>query len=95
MNKKAKHGRQLSQKMKPYLVYRFLMKKSDENHTVTNTEICDHLETMGISAERKSIVRDIEEVNKALLLYDGDFYGVYDQEDAEDVVQDEDNKTII
>lgn len=95
MNKKAKHGRQLSQKMKPYLVYRFLMKKSDENHTVTNTEICDHLDTMGISAERKSIVRDIEEVNKALLLDDGDFYGVYDMEDAEDVVQDEDNKTII
>ena len=92
---KRKYGRQLGQKMKPYLVYRYLMKETDENHTLTNKEISDHIKTMGISAERKSIVRDIEEINKALLLDDGDFYGVYDMDDAEEEVQDKDNQTII
>ena len=55
MDKKRKYGRQLGQKMKPYLVYRYLMKETDENHTLTNKEISDHIQTMGISAERKSI----------------------------------------
>ena len=92
---KRKYGRQLGQKMKPYLVYRYLMKETDENHTLTNEKISDHIKSMGISAERKSIVRDIEEINKALLLDDGDFYGVYDMDDAEEEVQDKDNQTII
>jgi hypothetical protein len=48
-------GRKGDQKMKPYLVYDYLMKNSDENHVVSANEICGYLEEMGISAERRSI----------------------------------------
>ena len=38
-------GRKGDQKMKPYLVYDYLMKNSDENHVVSANEICGYLLT--------------------------------------------------
>ena len=70
-NKDAHNGRQANQKMKPYLVFQYLMHQSDENHVVHAHEIVSYLEEdCGITAERRSIYRDIEEINKALLILD-------------------------
>ena len=62
-------GRQSNQKLKPYLVLQYLLRQSDENHVVHAHEIVSYLEEdCGIAAERRSIYRDIEEINKALLM---------------------------
>ena len=37
-------GRKDNQKMKPYLVYQYLLKESDENNVITAPEICAYLE---------------------------------------------------
>ncbi len=50
------------QKSKLKLLYLadIFKEKTDENHFLAATEICDELEKMGVSAERKSIYNDIE-----------------------------------
>lgn len=60
-------GRQYNQKLKAYLIYQYLMQESDENHFVSVANIIAHLEeNFGIAAERRSIYKDIEEINKIL-----------------------------
>ena len=60
-------GKQNNQRLKCYLVYKYLMENSDENHCVSAEEIAAHLiETMGIMAERRSIYKDINEINRVL-----------------------------
>ena len=44
------------------------MKETDENHLVTAYDIAGYLESCGIDAERRSIYKDIEEINKAVLM---------------------------
>lgn len=62
-------GRKEGQKLKPYLVMRFLLKETDKNHAVPAKEIAAYLQAdCGINAERRSIYRDIEEINKAVLM---------------------------
>ena len=85
-------GRKSDQKMKPYLVYDYLMKNSDENHVVSAGEICGYLEEFGISAERRSIYKDIEEINKAILLSEAAAEDIYD---AEEMCEDEEERTIV
>lgn len=65
---KETSGRRSNQKMKPYLVYQYLLKESDENNVVTAQEIVAYLQEKGIDAERRSIYRDIDEINKALYM---------------------------
>ena len=61
-------GRKYDQKMKPFLVYQYLMQNTDENHVETGDAIAKFLqEEYDISAERRSIYRDIHEINKAIL----------------------------
>lgn len=72
-NSEAKHGKQHNQKMKPYLVMQYLLKNSDENHTKTAYDIMGFLDECGITAERRSIYRDIEEINKAVLMLEEDY----------------------
>ena len=62
------HGKKKNQKLKPYLVMNYLMRSSDESHTVSAEGIVAYLMECGIYAERRSIYRDIEEINKALLI---------------------------
>lgn len=50
-------GKQFDQKMKPYLVYQYLMKHSDEDNVVPTSELVAYLQEIGISAERRSIYR--------------------------------------
>ena len=69
-----------------------------ENSVDSANELVGYLQECGISAERRSIYRDIEEKNKALLLTTTDKYGieVVDTiEDAEEMVKDDANKTIV
>jgi len=61
-------GKQPNQKLKPYLVLQYLLKNTDENHTTTSYDIVEYLENIGICAERRSIYKDIEEINKAILM---------------------------
>ncbi len=68
----AKHGKQNNQKMKPYLVMQYLLKNTDENNTKSAYHILSYLEECGITAERRSIYRDIDEINKAMLMVEND-----------------------
>ena len=91
-------GKKTDQKMKPYLVYEYLMRHSDASHVVTAKELEGYLQECGISAERRSIYKDIEEINKAILLTTTDKYGLEIAEtieEAEELLEDEANKTII
>ena len=78
------HGKQPNQKLKPYLVLQYLLKKTDENHTLSAPEIVDYLDDKcGIYAERRSIYRDIEEINKAMLIMEDG----YTAEEAEEMLE--------
>lgn len=56
----VKHGKQTNQKLKPQVVLEYLLKYSDENNTKSAYDIIGYLEDCGISAERRSIYRDID-----------------------------------
>ena len=68
----AKHGKQINQKIKPYVVLQFLLKFSDENNVCSAFDIIAFLEDCGLSAERRSIYRDIEEINKVSLMLENE-----------------------
>ena len=87
-------GRKEHQKMKPYLVYQYLLRNSDENHVVTAPEIVDYLQDLGIYAERRSIYRDIEEINAALWILENNS----NIEDVEEAIEEgyfNDDKAIV
>ncbi|MBQ8287349.1 MAG: hypothetical protein IJX76_01085 [Clostridia bacterium] len=91
-------GRKADQKMKPFLVYEYLMRASDASHVACVNDIVGYLQECGISAERRSIYKDINEINKAILLTTRDHYGIplaETIEEAEELLQDEENRTII
>lgn len=62
------HGKKFDQKMKPYLVLQYLMKYSDENNPLNSKKIIAYLKECGIEAERRSIYKDIEEINVAEII---------------------------
>ena len=82
--KKPNSGRKSDQKMKPYLVYDYLMRRTDTNHVASGNEIAAYLQDCGIPAERRSIYTDIEEINKAILLTTRDNYGLPKAETIEE-----------
>lgn len=85
-------GRKYDQKMKPFLVYQYLMRETDEEHFVSAQDIVEYLqENFGISAERRSIYRDIQEINKAVLALQE---GITLEEAEELLYEDEEYKTI-
>ncbi len=49
-------------KQKLLAIYDILYTKTDENHTVSADDIANELEKRGITAERKSIYKDVEEL---------------------------------
>lgn len=63
---KGNNGRKDNQKMKPYLVYQYLLRETDENNVKTAYEIADYLDDLGIDAERRSAYKDIDAINKAM-----------------------------
>ena len=52
-------SRKESQKMKLWVLLRYLEQETDETHSVTMTQILAHLEHLGIPAERKSVYDDL------------------------------------
>ena len=70
------------QKYKSLLVWDILQKRTDENHALKLKEIEEHLKMYGITAERHSIKRDIDDIltllNKELDI-DLDEYGIEDR----------------
>ena len=70
---KSKHGKKYHQKLKPYLVLQYLMHMSDVNNAVSASDLVDYLKTeCRIFAERRSIYRDIEEINLANVMIEND-----------------------
>ena len=82
------HGRKSNQKMKPYLVMEYLMRHTDENHAESADNIVAYLQELGIDAERRSIYRDIDEINKALWLLENEDDGA-DIFSAEEAIEDD------
>lgn len=67
------HGRKNNQKLKPYLIYKYVMENLDENKACKVSEIQGYLkEWLGIDAERRSIYSDIDEINKLLYAINND-----------------------
>lgn len=62
------HGRKPNQRLKPYFVLQILMENTDEDHVMSADQIAAELDGMGIDAERRSIYKDIDEINKALYM---------------------------
>lgn len=88
---KGKQGKSENQKLKTYLVMQYLLKNTDERHPATMEDIRSYLkEYCGIDSERRSIYRDIEDINKILFMLDQQ---AEDEEctieDAEDAFTDE------
>ena len=67
------------------------MRNTDENHAAPADAIVEYLrDDLGIDAERRSIYRDIEEINKALWLLENENNDVTIF-DAEEAVEDDEN----
>ena len=80
--RKNRHGKQPHQKMKPYLVMQYLLKYTDENHTASAFDIIAFLEDFGINADRRSIYRDIDEINLVYWMLENES----DLDEAEEVM---------
>lgn len=64
-----RHGKKPAQKLKPYVVLQYLLKNTDEDHPVKADYIVDYLkDECRIFAERRSIYKDIEEINIVSLM---------------------------
>ena len=73
MEKKDERGKKFHQKIKPYVVLQYLLKYTDENHVATGEEIANDLdENYKMSAERRSVYRDIKEINAVALMLEQD-----------------------
>ena len=53
-------AKQSGQKLKLLKLNQFFLENTDENHTASMSDIIAHLESLGISAERKSLYDDFE-----------------------------------
>lgn len=65
-------GMKSNQRLKTYLVMQYLLRNSDENHTVPASQIVGYLQEEGIEAERRGIYDDIKAVNKVMLMVEQD-----------------------
>lgn len=92
-------GKRNNHKMKPYYVYDYLMRETDAMHVASAKMISAHLlENYGIQSEIRSIYKDIEEINIAMLMTLRDAYGepkVSSFEKAKALLADDKNKTVI
>ena len=99
---KEGHGKKDYQRMKPYIIYNYLMRNSDEAHTIKiaperkekadeDNSIQTYLNSLEIHAERRSVYKDIEEMNQMLLVLEG---CAEDMEEAKELCQDQENCAI-
>ena len=79
----AQHGKKPNQKLKPYLVQQYLLRNTDKDHLADAADIIAFLEDCGITAERRSIYRDIDDINKVMWLMENKV----DDEDGVDIIE--------
>ena len=79
-------GRKNNQRMKAFLVLQYLLKNSDDAHPAKIDDITSYLQVnCDIDAERRSIYKDIQEINIInLMLMDGCSFTDAEQALAED-----------
>lgn len=68
----GKQGCKEHQKLKSYIVTQYLLKNTDEDHTASANDIIDYLAGFGIFSERRSIYRDIQEINEVMYALEND-----------------------
>lgn len=84
------HGKKSNQRMKTYMILQYLLKYSDSEHIISAKELVEYLkESCCIHAERRSIYKDIEDINKAMIM-ERDCVDVFDAEDTLEDGYDED-----
>lgn len=67
------HGKQMKQRLKPYIVLQYLFRNTDEEHFATGKDIEGYLrEICDIYAERRSIYKDIDEINEVNWMLEND-----------------------
>lgn len=85
------HGKKPNQRMKHFLVLQYLMRETDEEHFATTDDIIGFLKYHDIYAERRSIYKDIEDINIAMVMLEED----WDYDTASNIIQeDEESKTV-
>ena len=86
----SRHGKQPHHRMKPYLILEYLLRETDEDaalfeeeeaHVQSAYDIADYLESnFGITADRRSIYDDIDEINRILYMLqsieEGEYYTI-------------------
>lgn len=87
------HGKQPNQRMKPFLILRYLMEETDQDHAVSIEDIVEYLKEQGIYAERRSVYKDIKEINVAMRMLNPD--DPLDHEDATEYLQEDDEDCTI
>ena len=91
-DKKRNGGIRADQKLKSYLILEWMKKKTDRYHVKDAETIADTIKAdYGISAERRSVYRDIDAINAAVLIAHGE---AADMEEALELVADG-QKTIV
>lgn len=88
-------GKREHQKLKSYIVLQILQRETDENHVMSAMEIGAALEELGIEAERRSIYKDIDEINKVLYLLENKCTIQEAEEAIDDPEYGEDEKLIV
>lgn len=78
-------GRKPNQRMKAYLLLQYLLRNTDDEHAIPMADLETYLQDeCGIDAERRSIYKDIHEINIANLMLDGTPYSEAEEALADD-----------
>ena len=93
--KDPQHGKKPNQKLKAYLVYEYLQKNTDEENFVSASDIINYLQERGVEAERRSIYRDIEDINKLFYLLEEDEATMEEAEEAIEADEDDELKAVV
>lgn len=84
-------GRKPDQRMKSFIILALLWKYSDENHELAAHELRDLANSFSIKTERRSIYRDIKDINRALLALEEET-GIYA---IDDILDEEGNDELL
>ena len=79
----CERGKKPLQKYKPYVVLQYLLKYTDEDNTANAFDIIGFLEEHGLKSDRRSIYKDIQEINSIYWMLENDAQ----IEDAIDVIE--------
>lgn len=68
----CERGKKPLQKYKPYVVLQYLLKYTDEDNTANAFDIIGFLEEHGLKSDRRSIYKDIQEINSIYWMLEND-----------------------